>query len=361
MAQDLRTYLDLVKRRKPGDFEIVSKPVDPRFEITALVVKLEREAKRRPGPALREREGHEVSGAHQPPRQPAAPGRGHERRARGDPGDVPLRDGQAADPEGRAERARARGRPRRRPRQPLRSAADRPSRGRRRGLRDCGHLVREGPDARDLELRLQPVADQGARHDVDPPDDRQASLGVPADRRGAQRALAAGAGDRRAPGDRARRARDRLDRRGRARHHGRALGRAARAREVPDLRRAGAGARRARARVRDPSSASARPEGPSASSPATASASASARSSTSGRSPIAATRSSRTSPSPISITCCCRRSRWRPISSVPCARWSPRSRRCGCPGPSRASSRSSSAFQARRRTRSSRRSAPIST
>src|SRR5213083_978283 len=48
MAQDLRSYLDLVKRRKPGDFEIVSRPVDPRYEITALVVKLEREAKRRP-------------------------------------------------------------------------------------------------------------------------------------------------------------------------------------------------------------------------------------------------------------------------------------------------------------------------
>ena len=48
MAQDLRGYLDLVKRRKPGDFEIVSKLVDPRFEITALVVKLEREGKRRP-------------------------------------------------------------------------------------------------------------------------------------------------------------------------------------------------------------------------------------------------------------------------------------------------------------------------
>jgi len=48
MAQDLRSYLDLVKRRKPGDFEIVSKLVDPRFEITALVVKLEREGKRRP-------------------------------------------------------------------------------------------------------------------------------------------------------------------------------------------------------------------------------------------------------------------------------------------------------------------------
>jgi len=48
MAQDLRSYLDLVKRRKPGDFEIVSRAVDPRFEITALVVKLEREGKRRP-------------------------------------------------------------------------------------------------------------------------------------------------------------------------------------------------------------------------------------------------------------------------------------------------------------------------
>ena len=48
MAQDLRSFLDLVKRRKPGDFEIVSRPVDPRYELTALVVKLEREAKRRP-------------------------------------------------------------------------------------------------------------------------------------------------------------------------------------------------------------------------------------------------------------------------------------------------------------------------
>src|SRR5438445_4501578 len=48
MAKDLRTCLDFVKRRKLGDCEIVSKPVDPRFEITALVVKLEREGKRRP-------------------------------------------------------------------------------------------------------------------------------------------------------------------------------------------------------------------------------------------------------------------------------------------------------------------------
>ena len=48
MAQDLRSYLDLVKRRTPGDFEIVVREVDPAYEITALVVKLEREAKRRP-------------------------------------------------------------------------------------------------------------------------------------------------------------------------------------------------------------------------------------------------------------------------------------------------------------------------
>jgi len=48
VAQDLRSYLDLVKRRAPGDFEIVAREVDPAYEITALVVKLEREAKRRP-------------------------------------------------------------------------------------------------------------------------------------------------------------------------------------------------------------------------------------------------------------------------------------------------------------------------
>ena len=48
MAQDLRSFLDLIKRRKPEDFQIVSKEVDPAYEITALVVKLEREARRRP-------------------------------------------------------------------------------------------------------------------------------------------------------------------------------------------------------------------------------------------------------------------------------------------------------------------------
>ena len=48
MAQDLRSFLDLIKRKKPEDFQIVSKPIDPAYEITALVVKLEREGRRRP-------------------------------------------------------------------------------------------------------------------------------------------------------------------------------------------------------------------------------------------------------------------------------------------------------------------------
>jgi UbiD family decarboxylase len=48
MAQDLRTYLDAVKRRQPNEFQVVTQEVDPAFEITAIVVKLEREAKKRP-------------------------------------------------------------------------------------------------------------------------------------------------------------------------------------------------------------------------------------------------------------------------------------------------------------------------
>jgi UbiD family decarboxylase len=48
MAQDLRSFLDLVKRSRPADFQIVSRPVDPAYEITALVVKLEKEGRRRP-------------------------------------------------------------------------------------------------------------------------------------------------------------------------------------------------------------------------------------------------------------------------------------------------------------------------
>ncbi|HEY7650951.1 MAG TPA: UbiD family decarboxylase [Methylomirabilota bacterium] len=48
MAQDLRSYLDLLKRKRPDDWVVVSQEIDPAFEITALVVKLERELKRRP-------------------------------------------------------------------------------------------------------------------------------------------------------------------------------------------------------------------------------------------------------------------------------------------------------------------------
>jgi UbiD family decarboxylase len=48
MAQDLRSYLDLIKRKRPEDYVIVSREIDPAYEITALVVKVERELKRRP-------------------------------------------------------------------------------------------------------------------------------------------------------------------------------------------------------------------------------------------------------------------------------------------------------------------------
>ncbi len=48
MSQDLRAYLESVRQANPEDFVIVSREVDPAFEITALTVKLEREAKRRP-------------------------------------------------------------------------------------------------------------------------------------------------------------------------------------------------------------------------------------------------------------------------------------------------------------------------
>jgi 2,5-furandicarboxylate decarboxylase 1 len=48
MSQDLRSYLDLIKQNHPEDFLTVSREVDPAFEITAIAVKLEQEAKRRP-------------------------------------------------------------------------------------------------------------------------------------------------------------------------------------------------------------------------------------------------------------------------------------------------------------------------
>jgi 2,5-furandicarboxylate decarboxylase 1 len=48
MPQDLRSYLNLIKQDQPEDFLTVSREVDPAFEITAITVKLEQEAKRRP-------------------------------------------------------------------------------------------------------------------------------------------------------------------------------------------------------------------------------------------------------------------------------------------------------------------------
>jgi len=48
MPQDLRSFIDQVKRDHPQDFLVVSREVDPAFEITAIAVKLEQEAKRRP-------------------------------------------------------------------------------------------------------------------------------------------------------------------------------------------------------------------------------------------------------------------------------------------------------------------------
>jgi 2,5-furandicarboxylate decarboxylase 1 len=48
MAQDLRSFLDGVKTRKGDDVQVVTQEVDPAFELTAIVVKLERELRRRP-------------------------------------------------------------------------------------------------------------------------------------------------------------------------------------------------------------------------------------------------------------------------------------------------------------------------
>src|SRR5690349_16850688 len=48
MGQDLRSFLDAVKRRAPDGFQVISRPVDPAYEITALAVKLEKERRKRP-------------------------------------------------------------------------------------------------------------------------------------------------------------------------------------------------------------------------------------------------------------------------------------------------------------------------
>src|SRR5438034_204060 len=39
MGQDLRSYLDTVKRRKSDEFQVISRPIDPAYEITAMFAK----------------------------------------------------------------------------------------------------------------------------------------------------------------------------------------------------------------------------------------------------------------------------------------------------------------------------------
>ena len=48
MAQSLTAFLDLVKRTRPEEIVMISREIDPAYELTALVVKLEREGRRRP-------------------------------------------------------------------------------------------------------------------------------------------------------------------------------------------------------------------------------------------------------------------------------------------------------------------------
>jgi len=43
MSQDLRSFIEKVRQESPEEVLTISKEVDPRFEITALVVKLEQE------------------------------------------------------------------------------------------------------------------------------------------------------------------------------------------------------------------------------------------------------------------------------------------------------------------------------
>ena len=48
MAQDLRSYLDALKRRKPDELRIVPREIEPAYELTTFVVKLEKERRQRP-------------------------------------------------------------------------------------------------------------------------------------------------------------------------------------------------------------------------------------------------------------------------------------------------------------------------
>ncbi len=48
MAQDLPSYLERIRSNRPEEFVVVSREMDPGHEITASVVKIEKEARQRP-------------------------------------------------------------------------------------------------------------------------------------------------------------------------------------------------------------------------------------------------------------------------------------------------------------------------
>ena len=147
MGQDLRSYLDLVKRRKPDELLIVSREMDPAYELTAAVVKLEREARQRPVVRLRERRGTRfpvLTNLHASRSRLAlamscAPEDMLRTYLRAMERPVPPR----IVPTGPVKEVVLRGDRRR----PPRPAPDHPPRGRRRRVSDRGDLLREGPVA----------------------------------------------------------------------------------------------------------------------------------------------------------------------------------------------------------------------
>ena len=196
--------------------------MDPAYEITALVVKLEKEARRRPVVLFENVKGGAfpvLTNLHASrSRLAAAMGA----RARGHAADLPARDGAA-----RSRRGWCATGPVKEVVRPATASISTtlPQIVHHEG--DAGPYLTaaisfaKDPASETWNCAYNRLMIQGRDTHVDPPDARQAPVGVPADRRGARRAAAGGLRHRRAPGHRARRARHRLDRRGRARDHGR--------------------------------------------------------------------------------------------------------------------------------------------
>ena len=251
MGQDLRSYLDRIKRDKPDDLVIVSKEVDPAYEITALVVKLERERRRRPV-IIFER----VRGTRFPVITNLHASRSRLAMAM-----------RAAPQEMLGAYLRAMDKP-----IPPRVVATGPVKdviltGDRLNLYDLPQIIHHEGDAGPYLTAAISFAKDPASETWNCAYNRlmikgrdTTSIHLTLGKHlwefqkiaEARRAPARGLRHRRAPRHRAGLARHRLDRRGRARDHGRSLRRAARARQVRDLRRARARARRDGDRGRDP-------------------------------------------------------------------------------------------------------------